>query len=97
MGFTETKVLSDLDFLNNRSSRDNEKALIFHTDPKKACENSHAVAIITEWDEFRNINFEKIAKYLIKPTWLFDTRSISNFKDAKKFGLKVWVLGTGEI
>ena len=46
-------MLSDLDHLNSRTSEENQKALICHSDPYKACENSHSIAIITEWDEFK--------------------------------------------
>ena len=45
---SEQQMLTDLDCLNSRSSEENKKALSYYSDPLKACENSHAVAVITE-------------------------------------------------
>ncbi len=64
---------------------------------EEACINVDAIILLTEWEEFRKINWKKIALLTRKPTWLFDTRNFSNYKDAKKYGIKVWALGTGEI
>ena len=30
------------------------------------------------------------------PTWIFDTRSITNIKEAKKYGLNIWQIGNGK-
>ena len=52
---SEQQMLSDLDNLNSRSSEENENALSYYSDPLKACENSHAVAIITEWTSLNHM------------------------------------------
>ena len=57
--------------------------------------NSDAVVILSEWEEFRNINWEKISKIMRSPSWLFDTRLISNINQDISFGIKVWKIGCG--
>ena len=49
---TGTQMLSDLDYLNTRSQKDNASVLQTNKDPYKALEGAHAVAVLTEWDEF---------------------------------------------
>ena len=61
--------------------------------PYNASIHADAVIILTEWDEFRNIDWGKISQSMRKPSWLFDTRDIANHSLAKKSGLKVWQLG----
>ena len=51
---------------------------------------------MTEWSEFKNIKWKEIAPLMSKPTWVFDTRSIVNTSEIKKYGLNLWVLGNGE-
>ena len=46
--------------MNSRLSEENENALSYYSDPLKACDNSHAVAVITEWDEFKDLLIEQI-------------------------------------
>ena len=50
---TEHQMLTDLDNLNSRSSDVNRRKLKYFADPYAACNKSHAVAVITEWDEFK--------------------------------------------
>ncbi len=61
----------------------------------EAAENADAILILTEWDEFKYLDFEKLSKIMRKPSWIFDTRSIINIQDAKSFGINVWNLGKG--
>ena len=62
----------------------------------EACTNATAIIILTEWDEFISIDWEAIFKIMKKPAWLFDTRAITNIKEAKNSGLKVWRIGLGD-
>ena len=42
-----------------------------------ACDGAHAVAVLTEWDEFKDLNFKKIYEGMLKPAFLFDGRGDS--------------------
>ena len=48
------------------------------TDPYTACAGSHAIAVMTEWDEFKSYDWSKIYSSMVKPAFLFDGRSGSN-------------------
>ena len=52
------------------------------------------IVVLTEWDEFKNINWKEVCKYTRKPTWLFDSRNICDIDRAKKENLKIWKLGS---
>ena len=59
-----------------------------------AAQNADAIVILTEWNEFKILNWSEISKKMRKPSWLFDTRSISNFKEASAYGINIWRIGT---
>ena len=87
------RMLSDLDHLNSRTSQENQEALTYCSNPYKACENSHAIAIITEWDEFKTYDWEKIYLSLIKPGKIFDGRNILNKSELESIGFEVYSIG----
>ena len=43
-------------------------------DPYDACQSSHAIAVMTEWDEFRGYNWDRIYSSMVKPAFVFDGR-----------------------
>ena len=57
--------------------------------------NAYAIIILTEWEEFRKLNWKLIAKKMVPPAWVFDSRLIVNTKEVKDAGLKLWRLGNG--
>ena len=61
---------------------------------EEAVINSDALVILTEWDEFKKINWLNLKNKMRSPSWIFDTRNISNFKDAINAGFKVWRIGS---
>ena len=90
---SEQQMLTDLDYLNSRSSEENKKALSYYSDPLKACENSHAVAVITEWDEFKHYDWRKIYDCVMSPAKVFDGRNILDDKTLKQIGFDVYTIG----
>ena len=90
---SKEQMLYDLDFLNSRSSKDNENALSYYSDPLKACNNSHAVAVITEWDEFKSYDWNKIYNSMVQPAKVFDGRNILDKEALKEIGFKVYSIG----
>ena len=57
--------------------------------------NTYAIIILTEWEEFRKLNWREIAKKMIPPAWVFDSRSMVNPKEVRDSGLSLWRLGDG--
>jgi UDPglucose 6-dehydrogenase len=59
----------------------------------EACHGAHAVAILTEWDEFRDLDFQKIYQGMLKPAFLFDGRNILPHTQLKEIGFQVFAIG----
>jgi len=83
---SRNKMLSDLDYLENRSVEENSNALAIFDDAYEACKGAHAIAILTEWDEFINYDWQKIYDAMHKPAFLFDGRNILNAKELQSIG-----------
>jgi len=58
-------------------------------------DDAHAILVLTEWEEYKHIEWQKASKKMVKPSWVFDSRSIVNDKQIKKAGLNLWRLGDG--
>tara|TARA_Y100001970_G_scaffold294355_1_gene451371 strand:- start:5420 stop:6856 length:1437 start_codon:yes stop_codon:yes gene_type:complete len=61
----------------------------------EAADNSDALVILTDWDEFFNLDLQRLFEIMRKPCWIFDTRSVINPIKAKSYGFNVWKLGDG--
>ncbi|KGG16356.1 MULTISPECIES: nucleotide sugar dehydrogenase [unclassified Prochlorococcus] len=85
----------ELDENNRDSSTNQEGSWSFCESIVEAANDADAIVILTEWREFKQINWELLSNVLREPAWLFDTRSIANTKQAKEFGINVWELGNG--
>ena len=51
--------------------------------------------ILTEWEDFRKLDWKQIAKIMIPPAWIFDSRSIVNAENIRKAKLNLWRVGDG--
>ena len=67
----------------------------FATNYISAAEGADAIVILTEWEEFKQLDWKSIATNMRSPSWVFDTRSIINFKEAKCNGINIWIMGRG--
>lgn len=57
-----------------------------HDCPTEAAKGAHAIAILTEWDEFKTYDWAKIYDDMFKPAFLFDGRNILDAVKMKKIG-----------
>jgi len=65
-------------------------------DEAYAClDQADALAIVTEWSEFRNPDFDEIKKRLKSP-WVFDGRNLFEPSTMKKMGFKYACIGVAE-
>ena len=58
-------------------------------------DKAHAILVLTEWEEYKYIQWNKIVKKMVKPSWVFDSRSIINADEVKEAGINLWRLGDG--
>jgi len=56
-----------------------------------------AVVILTEWEEYGDLDWQEIQSEMRSPGWVFDLRSILNSKSVIDSGLKFWRIGDGAI
>ena len=89
------QVYQDLERLQVRSSDEIETHLEVFDDPYEALKDTHAVAILTEWDEFRNYNWEKVYHQMKKPAFVFDGRGVLDKEKMEKIGFDVFKIGLG--
>lgn len=80
------KIIADLDYLETRSSEINQEHLITYNNVKDACKNAHAIAILTEWEEFKKYDWQEIYDNMQKPAFLFDGRNLLNKIELEKIG-----------
>ena len=70
----------------------NNSVNIFN-DPIKTCKETHAVLILTEWDEFKDLDWSKIYENMVKPAFIFDGRNILDKVKVNKIGFKYSSIG----
>jgi len=62
-------------------------------DPYEAAKGAHAIAIMTEWDEFKDYDYEKMYATMSKPAFVFDGRNILDHEKLLKIGFGVYAIG----
>ncbi|NBL64805.1 nucleotide sugar dehydrogenase [Flavobacterium sp. NST-5] len=80
------QIYNDLNYLGNRTVDENKSSVSVTKNPYEAMGNSHAVAVLTEWDEFRDYDWQKIYDKMLKPAFIFDGRNILNAEKLKEIG-----------
>jgi len=87
-------TISDPKALDN-AKRDfnNIQGITYEIDPYKATYESHAILILTEWDLYKNLDYNRIFKNMKKPSFIFDGRNILNHKELFILGFNVFSIG----
>jgi UDPglucose 6-dehydrogenase len=63
--------------------------------PSEAADTAHAIAILTEWDEFRSLDYQAVYESMRKPAFLFDGRNVVDHDLLRGIGFKVHSVGRG--
>lgn len=88
------KILSDLDALETRSADANFNSVLSFDTPYEACKNAHAVAILTEWDEFAEYDWQRIYDSMAKPSFIFDGRNVLSGPELEAIGFHYQSIGS---
>ena len=91
----EERMYADLDYLNTRTEAENRSLLTVGSDPYLAVKDAHAIAVLTEWDEFKSYDWQKIYDSMHKPAFIFDGRGILDTEFLKKIGFTCYTIGKG--
>ncbi|MDO8720628.1 MAG: nucleotide sugar dehydrogenase [Syntrophales bacterium] len=62
-------------------------------DPHEAAQGCHAIAVLTEWDIYRDLDFKKIYDTMAKPAFIFDGRNILDHKRLFEIGFNIYPIG----
>jgi UDPglucose 6-dehydrogenase len=65
----------------------------YQEDPYKAAKNAHAIAIVTEWDLYKTLDYERLYRDMEKPAFIFDGRNILDHERLFKIGFEVHPIG----
>ncbi|MFV8372684.1 UDP-glucose 6-dehydrogenase [Flavobacterium sp. LB2P74] len=91
---SKKKIIDDLNYLETRSTELNSNSVSFFDNPYEACQNAHAIAILTEWDEFINYDWQKIYDSMQKPAFVFDGRNLLDASELKAIGFVYQAIGS---
>lgn len=72
---------------------DDDQSVSICTDSIQAATGAHALLVLTEWDAFREIDFEKIHGSMVKPAWIFDGRGLLDHEKLRRIGFNVFSIG----
>ncbi|RMF86691.1 MAG: nucleotide sugar dehydrogenase [Nitrospinota bacterium] len=72
---------------------DAEGEIHYIEDPYQAAQGCHAIALLTEWDLYRHLDYEKIYRSMVQPAFLFDGRNILDHHRLFAIGFNVFPIG----
>ena len=91
---SEDQVLTDLNYLGSRNETDNKNGISSFENPYEACGKAHAIAILTEWDEFKSYDWKKIYDNMQKPAFVFDGRNLLDGAKLREIGFIYHTIGS---
>lgn len=77
---------------------DQERALIKEhvsvaSSAEEAAQGAHAIAVLTEWDEFKCLNYDSILQSMYRPAFIFDGRNLLDHRHLNSLGFDVHAIG----
>ncbi|MCR9295630.1 MAG: UDP-glucose 6-dehydrogenase [bacterium] len=97
---SEQQIRADLEYImrdENGELSSYKQSLIDNVsvveDPYQAADEAHAIAVMTEWDEFQNLDYSRVHKNMSQPAFVFDGRNILNHKQLAEIGFEVHSIG----
>lgn len=70
-----------------------DQNVLYEPVPYKAADEASAIAVMTEWEVFRTLDYKRIYQSMKKPAFIFDGRNILNHKQLYKIGFNVYPIG----
>jgi UDPglucose 6-dehydrogenase len=89
------RMYMDLEELGTRSMDENHARLTMVDDVYEACRDAHAIAVLTEWDAFPGLDWQRIYDGMKKPAFVFDGRLILDRAALSAIGFQVYSIGKG--
>lgn len=73
--------------------KDVKSGVHFEPDPYKAAKGAHAIAVMTEWKQYTELDYERIFASMSQPAFIFDGRNILDHRKLFKTGFNVFAIG----
>jgi UDPglucose 6-dehydrogenase len=90
---TSQSIFADLGEKQIDANGNPNRNVAIADDVYAACDGAHAVAILTEWDAFKDLDYQKIFDSMEKPACIFDGRNILDRAALDKIGFKTYAIG----
>lgn len=93
---TREDMFIEMDYtcgINKKNTPSLEDAITTSESAYAACDGAHALAILTEWDEFKTLDYKKIYDSMAKPAFVFDGRNILDHDALREMGFEVYAIG----
>ena len=86
---TKESILSTLGWTEEEA----EGRIEFSSTAVEACKESNAIALLTEWDEFKDLDYSDIHAGMHQPAILFDGRNLLDLEALRKIGFRAQGIG----
>jgi UDPglucose 6-dehydrogenase len=73
--------------------KDVKTGVTFEEDAYKAAKGAHAIAVMTEWKLYKELDYERILASMAQPAFIFDGRNILDHRRLFKMGFNVFAIG----
>ncbi|MBC7846279.1 MAG: UDP-glucose 6-dehydrogenase [Flavobacterium sp.] len=98
---SEAKIIADMRYLWELNGLTDQriaskiKQIFVYQSPMEALDQAHAIAVLTEWDEFKTYDWNYIYSNMYKPAFVFDGRNILDVEKLNAIGFEVKGIGKG--
>ncbi len=90
---SKKQIISDLTLYTDLSAEVIQQRVEVYSTTDTLFDAAHAIAVLTEWDEFKSYDWNKIYKQVSKPAFVFDGRNILPKQELIDFGFKYYGIG----
>ena len=64
---------------------------------EEAVEGADAVVLLTEWSQYKSLDWQDLSRRMRRPAWVFDSRTIVDPDQVRSAGLRLWCVGNGSL
>ena len=86
-------VVRDLSYATGLEFGQLQNRIVGERDAYAAATSADAIVVLTEWDEFRHLDFERVYNSMNKPAFAFDGRNILPHEEMRRIGFDVQAIG----
>lgn len=93
----DAQIYTDINALGSIEADEVNDRLEVSDNAYEACKNSHAIAVLTEWEEFNTYDWQRIYDNMHKPAFVFDGRGVLDKHRLQEIGFVYYRIGEGSV